>query len=282
MSNLREVSLREVEEKIYHLCLKAGRRLGEDVSHALEKAAKKETSPAAQKTLELLLANIQVAGENNLPLCQDTGMAVIYLDIGQDVHITGGDLEEGVNAAVRRAYADGPFRASVLSPLRRVNTGDNTPAVLHIRIVPGDKIHITVAPKGFGSENMSRIGMLKPSAGISGAKDFVVESVKLAGGNPCPPVVVGVGFGGTFERCAAIAKRALLRPLGLHNPDPFYAEMEQELLERINDLGIGPMGLGGRTTALAVHIESFPTHIAGMPVAVNMQCHCARHAQGEV
>jgi fumarate hydratase subunit alpha len=249
---------------------------------ALRQAAEQERSPFGRESLRQLVENVQAAGELNLPLCQDTGMAVVFIDVGQDAHITGGPLPAAVDRGVRRAYRDGYFRASVLSPLERVNTRDNTPAVLHTRIVPGDRIHLTIAPKGFGSENMSRLEMLTPSAGIDGIKEFVVDTVRRAGGNPCPPVVVGVGIGGTFERCAGIAKRALLRKLGEPSPDSAVAKLEAELLERINGLGIGPMGLGGVVTALAVHVETHPTHIAGLPVAVNMQCHCARHAEGEV
>jgi fumarate hydratase subunit alpha len=232
--------------------------------------------------LRQLVENARVAQELNLPLCQDTGMAVVFIDVGQDAHVSGGALADAVNEGVRRAYHDGFFRSSVLTPLDRQNTLDNTPAVLHARLVPGDRIKIAVAPKGFGSENMSRLMMLTPAAGWQGVKEFVLDTVRRAGGNPCPPVVVGVGIGGDFEYCAELAKRALLRPLGQYNPDGRVAVLEAELLDKINSLGIGPMGFGGRITALAVHVEVFPTHIAGLPVAVNMQCHCARHAEGEV
>ena len=264
---------------MYALCLSACRRLDGSVVEALKCAMAREKSPFGQEALRQLVENVSAAEELNLPLCQDTGMAVVFADVGQDAHICG-LLTDAVDEGVRRAYRDGYFRASVLSPLERKNTGDNTPAVLHTRLVAGDGIRLTVAPKGFGSENMSRLSMLLPSAGIEGIKHFVVDTVNRSGGNPCPPVVVGVGIGGTFERCAELAKRSLLRPLGQHNPDAQLAALEEELLQTINNLGIGPMGLGGTVTALAVHIESQPTHIAGLPVAVNMQCHCARHAEG--
>lgn len=279
---MREIQAIEIEEKVYSLSLSACRRLDDAAVCALKRAAKEEQSPFGRESLRQLVENLQAAEELNLPLCQDTGMAVVFVDVGQDAHITGGLLSEAVDRGVRRAYRDGYFRASVLSPLERKNTGDNTPAILHTRIMPGDRVKITVAPKGFGSENMSRLQMLKPSAGLTGVRDFIIETVRLAGGNPCPPVVVGVGIGGTFERCAEMAKRALLRPLGQPSPDDAMAALEREMLNAINGLGIGPMGLGGSVTALAVHIETHPTHIAGLPVAVNMQCHCARHAEGEV
>jgi fumarate hydratase subunit alpha len=279
---LREIPVKAIEEKVYDLCLSACRRLDKPAVDALVGAAEREQSPFGRETLRQLVENVQAAQELNLPLCQDTGMAVVFADVGQDAHITGGWLSDAVNEGVRRAYRDGYFRSSVLSPLERQNTLDNTPAVLHTRLVPGDKITITVAPKGFGSENMSRLKMLTPSAGLAGVKEFIISTVRRAGGNPCPPVVVGVGIGGTFERTAELAKRALLRPLGQPSPDGKIAALEAELLEKINALGIGPMGLGGTVTALAVHIETFPTHLAGLPVAVNMQCHCARHAEGEV
>ena len=279
---LREITAKEIEELVYELCLRAGRSLDEPAQAALRAALAAEESPVGRESLRQLVENLDAARQRNLPLCQDTGMAVVFADVGQDVHIAGGLLSDAIDEGVRRAYRDGCFRASVLTPLERRNTGDNTPAVLHTRLVAGDRIHITVAPKGFGSENMSRLKMLTPSAGVAGAMDFIVEAVALAGGNPCPPVVVGVGLGGTFERCAQLAKRSLLRPLGAFSPDPALRALETELLARINALGIGPMGLGGTVTALAVHIEAEPTHIAGLPVAVNMQCHCARHAEGVI
>ncbi len=279
---MREIQAIEIEEKVYELSLSACRRLDDAAVCALKRAAKEEQSSFGRESLRQLVENLQAAEELNLPLCQDTGMALVFVDVGQDAHITGGLLSEAVDRGVRRAYRDGYFRASVLSPLERKNTGDNTPAILHTRIMPGDRVKITVAPKGFGSENMSRLQMLKPSAGLTGVRDFIIETVRFAGGNPCPPVVVGVGIGGTFERCAEMAKRALLRPVGQPSPDTAMAALERELLDAVNGLGIGPMGLGGSVTALAVHIETHPTHIAGLPVAVNMQCHCARHAEGEV
>ncbi len=278
----REITAKEIEELVYELCLRAGRSLDEPAQAALCAALAAEESPVGRESLRQLVDNLDAARQRNLPLCQDTGMAVVFADVGQDVHIAGGLLSDAIDEGVRRAYRDGCFRASVLTPLERRNTGDNTPAVLHTRLVAGDRIHITVAPKGFGSENMSRLKMLTPSAGVAGAMDFIVETVALAGGNPCPPVVVGVGLGGTFERCAQLAKRSLLRPLGAFSPDSALRALETELLDRINALGIGPMGLGGTVTALAVHIEAEPTHIAGLPVAVNMQCHCARHAEGVI
>lgn len=279
---MRDIQAKAIEDKIYELCLSACRRLDGHAVDALKRAVEAERSPHGREQLKQLVDNVAAAEELNLPLCQDTGMAVVFADVGQDAHITGGFLADAVDEGVRRAYRDGCFRASVLNPLDRRNTLDNTPAVLHTRIVTGDRVTLTVAPKGFGSENMSRLKMLTPSAGISGVKEFIVDTVRRAGGNPCPPVVVGVGIGGTFELCAELAKRALLRRLGKQSPLADVALMEEELLRKINALGIGPMGLGGDVTALAVHIETYPTHIAGLPVAVNMQCHCARHAEGEV
>lgn len=245
----------------------------------LERARAGERSEVGRDILTQLLDNIQEAAACGLPLCQDTGMAVVFADVGQEVRLEGGDLSGAVDDGVRRAREKGYLRASVLDPLTRRNTGDNTPAVLHTRIVPGDEVRINLCAKGFGSENMSRLSMLKPAAGAEGVLDFVVESVRLAGANPCPPVVVGVGVGGSFEGCALLAKRALMRPLGQPAADPQLRDMERTLLGRINALGIGPMGLGGDTTALAVHVEKAPTHIASLPVAVNMQCHCVRHGE---
>ena len=243
----------------------------------LEKNLQTEESPFGREVLRQLIENDRLAAQRKMPICQDTGMAVIFMDVGQDVHLTGGDVNEAIENGVRRAYRDGCFRASVLSPLTRINTKDNTPAIVHTRIVPGERVTLTAAPKGFGSENMSKLWMLTPSQGVEGVKNAIVETVRLAGGNPCPPVVVGVGIGGTAERAMRMAKHSLTRECGTPSEDPMLADMERELLERINNLGIGPQGLGGRTTALAVHIEQMPTHIAGLPVAVNMQCHAARH-----
>ena len=275
---MREVSCDKITDVIERLCIEANYDLPEDVRSAIERASAAEDGPVAQGILADIRANYAIAAEERVPICQDTGMAVIFLEIGQDVHITGGDLTEAVNEGVRRGYEKGYLRKSVVGdPVRRGNTGDNTPAMLTTEIVPGDRIRVTVAPKGFGSENMSQISMFKPSAGLQGIKDFILKAVRNAGPNPCPPIVVGVGMGGTFDKCALLAKKALLRELGTHHPDPFYAELEEEMLEKINATGIGPQGLGGRTTALAVNIETLPTHIAGMPCAVNINCHVTRH-----
>ena len=274
---MREVAGSQVEETVCDLFLSACCEIGNDVLERLRAARDSEESPFGREVLRQLIENDELAARRSMPICQDTGMAVLFMEVGQDVHFVGGDLQEAVNRGVRRAYREGCFRASVLSPLTRVNTKDNTPAILHVRIIPGDRVRLTAAPKGFGSENMSRLWMLTPAQGIEGVKDAVVETVRLAGGNPCPPVVVGVGIGGTAECAMLMAKHSLTRDCGEPSPDPMLADMERELLARINDLGIGPQGLGGRTTALAVHIEQMPTHIAGLPVAVNMQCHAARH-----
>lgn len=264
------------------MCIEACTLLGRDVIQALEKALEKEESPTGRQIIGRIIENASVAAEERIPLCQDTGMAVVFAEIGQDVHFTGGSLHDAINEGVRQGYSEGYLRKSVLDPISRVNTGDNTPAVIHTEIVPGDRVRITVAPKGFGSENMSRVTMFPPSAGIEGVKEFIVQRVSESGGNPCPPIVVGVGLGGTFEKAALIAKKALLRPLGTRNPDPVLAELEQDLLERINRLGVGPLGLGGTTTALAVHVNSHPTHIASLPCAVNIQCHSCRHKEVEL
>ncbi len=274
---MREIDVNLVENTIYELFLSACYEIGDDVLSLLRSSMEKEDSPFGREVLRQLIENDQLAAQMKMPICQDTGMAVIFMEIGQDVHLTGGDVNEAINRGVRRAYRDGYFRASVLSPLDRINTRDNTPAIVHMRIVPGNTITLTAAPKGFGSENMSRLWMLTPAQGIEGVKDAVVETVRLAGGNPCPPVVVGVGIGGTAECAMLMAKHSLTRECGQPASDPLLADIEAELLHRINRLGIGPQGLGGITTALAVHIEQMPTHIAGLPVAVNMQCHAARH-----
>lgn len=274
---MREVPVSIIEEAVRSLCLSACCEIGEDVLDALQRALKKERSPFGQEILRQLIQNDRLACEKRMPICQDTGMAVVFIDVGQDVHMVDGLLADAVDAGVRAAYKEGCFRNSVLTPLSRKNTGDNTPAVLHARIVAGDRIDITVAPKGFGSENMSRLGMLMPFQGAEGVKDFVVDTVRRAGANPCPPVVVGVGIGGTAEGAMLLAKRCLLRDIGTVSPDSEMAALEAELLARVNGLGIGPQGLGGDTTALAVHCAQTPTHIAGLPVAVNMQCHAARH-----
>ena len=274
---MREIDIGRIEETVYALCRSACCEIGEDVLTLLEQGLARERSPFGREILRQLIENDRLACARRMPICQDTGMAVVFMDVGQDVHLAGGDLTQAVDRAVRRAYRDGCFRNSVLDPLTRKNTGDNTPAVLYTRIVPGEQVEIAVAPKGFGSENMSRLGMLTPSQGLRGVLDFVVETVRLAGANPCPPVMVGVGIGSTAEGCMLLAKRQLLRDAGAPSPDPELAQIERELLERINRLGIGPQGLGGDVTALAVHAAKAPTHLAGLPVAVNMQCHAARH-----
>lgn len=250
-----------------------------DVRNALDKAKSAEKNPVAVDVLNTIIENYKIADDNKVPICQDTGMACVFLEIGQDVHLTDGSLEEAVHEGVRQGYTEGYLRKSVVrDPIRRGNTGDNTPAMIYEKIVPGDKVRITLAPKGFGSENMSAIRMLKPAQGLDGVKTFIIETVKKAGPNPCPPIVVGIGIGGTFDKCALLAKKALLRPLDQENPDPYYAALEKELLEAINGLDIGPQGFGGLTTALGVNIETLPTHIAGLPVAVNINCHVTRHA----
>ncbi|MBR0401008.1 MAG: fumarate hydratase [Lachnospiraceae bacterium] len=275
---MREISCDKITDVIERLCIEANYDLPEDVRSAIERASAAEDGPVAQGILADIRENFRIAAEERVPICQDTGMAVIFLEIGQDVHITGGDLAAAVDEGVRRGYEKGYLRKSVVGdPVRRGNTGDNTPAMLTTEIVPGEQIRVTVAPKGFGSENMSQISMFKPSAGLQGIKDFILKAVCDAGPNPCPPIVVGVGIGGTFDKCALLAKKALLRELGTHHPDPFYAELEEEMLEKINATGIGPQGLGGRTTALAVNIETLPTQSAGMPCAVNINCHVTRH-----
>lgn len=275
---MREIQCSKITEVVRKLCIEANEHLPEDVKCAIKTARKEEDGEIAKGILDNIIENYEIADHENVPICQDTGMAVVFMEIGQDVHITGGDLTECVNEGVRQGYTDGYLRKSVVKdPIRRGNTGDNTPAILYTEIVPGEQIKITVGPKGFGSENMSRIMMFKPSAGLEGIKDFIIETVRFAGPNPCPPMVVGVGIGGTFDRCALLAKKALMRPLGSSNKDPFYADLEKELLLKINSLGIGPQGLGGRTTAIGLNIETFPTHIAGMPCAVNINCHVTRH-----
>lgn len=276
---IRTVNVEELTENIREMCIEANHFLSDDMGKAMESAAKEERSPLGRQILEQLQENLKIAAEDMIPICQDTGMAVVFLEIGQDVHLEGGVLEDAVNAGVRKGYKEGFLRKSVVGdPLIRENTKDNTPAIIHTRIVPGDKVKITVAPKGFGSENMSRIFMLKPAEGIEGVKNAVLTAVKDAGPNACPPMVVGVGIGGTFEKCAIMAKEALTREAGSHSDIPYIKDMEEELLKKINQLGIGPGGLGGTTTALAVNINTYPTHIAGLPVAVNICCHVNRHA----
>ena len=278
---MRNIKAEKVTEVVRRLCIEANCHLTDDLKNCITACRACEPFPVAQGILDQIIENYTIADENNVPVCQDTGMACVFAEVGQDVHVEG-SLEEAIHEGVRQGYADGYLRKSVVrDPLERVNTGDNTPAMIYYTIVPGDQIKITVAPKGFGSENMSQIKMLKPSDGLQGVKDFVVKVVEEAGPNPCPPIVVGVGVGGTFDKAAYLAKKALLRPVDSHNEDPFYAALEDELLEKINQLGIGPQGFGGKTTALAVNIEKMPTHIAGLPVAVNINCHVTRH-QSEV
>ena len=273
---MREISAGAVADTVARLCVQANTCLPQDVTDGIAAARAAEDWAPAREILDRIMENGEIGG--GFPICQDTGMACVFLEVGQELHIAG-DLAQAVDEGVRRGYAQGYLRKSVVSdPLERVNSGDNTPAMLYTQLVPGDRLAITVAPKGFGSENMSRIAMLKPSDGVEGVKDFIVDTVEQAGPNPCPPIVVGVGLGGTFDKCALLAKKALLRELGTPSPLPFYADLERELLARINALGIGPQGFGGRTTALAVHIETLPTHIAGLPCAVNINCHVARHA----
>ncbi|NYE58142.1 fumarate hydratase [Carboxydothermus ferrireducens] len=275
---MRNLDVKEIKNAVKTLVVKANQELSTDILNALKVAANNEESEVGKKILQRVIENAQIAKDEELPICQDTGTAVIFLEIGQDVHLVGGDLHDAINQGVREGYSEGYLRKSIVKdPLNRVNTGDNTPAVVHIDIVPGDRVKITVAPKGGGSENMSQLKMLKPADGVEGVKQFVIDTVRQAGSNPCPPIIVGVGIGGTFEKAALLAKKALLREVGTQNPDPFYNSLERELLEMINNLGIGPQGLGGRVTALAVHIETYPTHIASLPVAVNLNCHVARH-----
>lgn len=278
---MRTIQASAVTEVVKRLCIEANCHLTADIKNCIAGCRKYEPWPTAQDILDQIIENYEIADAQNVPVCQDTGMACVFIDIGQEVYVEG-SLEEAIHEGVRQGYAEGYLRKSVVrDPLDRVNTGDNTPAMIYYNIVAGDKIKITVAPKGFGSENMSQVKMLKPSDGAQGVKDFVVKVVEEAGPNPCPPIVVGVGVGGTFDKAAFMAKKALTRSVEQRNPDPFYAAMEAELLERINALGIGPQGFGGKTTALAVNIEKCPTHIAGLPVAVNINCHVTRH-QSEV
>jgi fumarate hydratase subunit alpha len=277
---MKEILIEEIITAVERLCLEANYDLGSDVITGFHQALENERSPLGQEVLELLLENAEIAHRERVPMCQDTGMAVLFVNIGQDLHVVGGDLTEGINEGVRRGYERGYLRKSVVKdPFERVNTGDNTPAVIHYDIVPGDSLRLVVAPKGFGSENMGGLKMCKPSEGLEGAMQFVVDTVDQAGGNPCPPIIVGVGVGGTMEKATLLAKKSLLRDVGKHHPEERLARIEEELLERINRLGIGPQGFGGVTTALAVNLEVYPTHIAGMPVAVNIGCHATRHKE---
>jgi len=274
---MRELDAARITEVVARLCVEANRHLPQDVKNCIACAREKEQWAPAQEILDRIKENYEIADRDEMAICQDTGMACVFLEIGQDVHING-NLTDAVNAGVKKGYGEGFLRKSVVrDPLDRVNTGDNTPAMLYTDIVPGDQVKVTVAPKGFGSENMSQLKMLKPSDGLQGVKDFVIKVVEEAGPNPCPPIVVGVGVGGTFDKAALLAKKAIIRSAEERNPNPFYAELEAELLEKVNALGIGPQGFGGKTTALAVNIEYLPTHIAGLPVAVNLNCHVTRH-----
>ncbi|MBQ2100738.1 MAG: fumarate hydratase [Lachnospiraceae bacterium] len=276
---MRTIDVNEITNLVKEACIEANHFLTKDVEGKLCEAAQKEEAPLGRQILEQLKENLKIAGEDMIPICQDTGMAVIFLEVGQDVHLTGGSLTDAVNEGVRRGYVDGFMRKSVVGdPILRENTKDNTPAVIHYDIVPGDQVKITVAPKGFGSENMSRVFMLKPADGIEGVKNAILTAVKDAGPNACPPMLVGVGVGGTFEKCAILAKQALTRPLDQRSEIPWVRELEEEMLARINRTGIGPGGLGGSTTAMAVNVNTYPTHIAGLPVAINICCHVNRHA----
>ncbi len=278
---MRSISSSLIRDTVAELCIRANRTLPSDVAAALDSAAESEVWPLAKNSLGLLQKNLAMAEEKCLPICQDTGLACVFIELGQDVHILG-SLREAVNEGVAQGYTEGYLRKSAVEPLRRVNTGDNSPAILNVEIVEGELCRITVLPKGFGSENMSRIAMLKPAEGVDGVRRFILDTVRAAGGNPCPPIVVGVGIGGSFDKCASLAKKALLRPLGEPNPDPLYASLEREMLEAINALGIGPQGFGGKTTALGLAIEQYPTHVAGLPVAVNISCHATRRATAEI
>lgn len=276
---MREVNVSIITDNIKEMCIEANHFLTDDMKNVFENAVKNEESALGKQVLGQLEENLKIAGEDMIPICQDTGMAVVFINVGQDVHLTGGDITDAINEGVRRGYVEGYLRKSVVKdPIYRENTKDNTPAVIHFNIVPGDKVDITVAPKGFGSENMSRVFMLKPADGIEGVKKAILTAVKDAGPNACPPMVVGVGIGGTFEKCAYLAKKALTRDLNEESPVEYVRNLEKEMLEKINKLGIGPGGLGGTQTALAINIETYPTHIAGLPVAVNICCHVNRHS----
>lgn len=275
---MRTISVQEITRNIKEMCIEANYELSDDVKNAIYYHEETESNQLGKQILSQLKENMDIAENENIPICQDTGMAVVFMKIGQDVHFDGGSVEDAINEGIRQGYTEGYLRKSVVGdPIERVNTKDNTPGVIHYELVPGDKVELTVAPKGFGSENMSRVCMLKPADGIEGVKEAILETVRLAGPNACPPVVVGVGIGGTFEKCALLAKKALIRELGSHNPIPYVKDLEEEMLQKINAIGIGPGGLGGDTTALGINIETYPTHIAGLPVAINMCCHVNRH-----
>ena len=276
---VREIAAEEITSTIRQLCIEANTILGDEVVEALKKGLEREESKTGKDIFRQLLDNAKIAKQEGIPLCQDTGMVVVFIEMGQDIHIVHGELNQSINEGVRQGYRDGYLRASTLDPLVRKNFEDNTPAIIHVEIVPGDKLKLTVVPKGFGGENMSRVALLTPASGMEGIKEFVLQTVEKAGANPCPPVIVGVGIGGTLEKAAFIAKKSLLRTIGQRHPDHQIAMLEQELLDKINRLGIGPQGLGGSITALDVHIETYPTHIAGLPIAVNLQCNCHRHKE---
>ncbi|HLR22017.1 MAG TPA: fumarate hydratase [Tissierellaceae bacterium] len=277
---IKEIEADLITKEVKRLVMEANYFLPDDVVESLEKSRDEEDWDLAAGTIDKIIKNAKIARDNKVPMCQDTGMVVVFVEIGQDVHVVNGYLEDAINQGIREGYEEGYLRKSVVKdPLDRVNTKDNTPGIFHYDIVPGDKLSITVAPKGFGSENMSRIKMLKPAEGLEGVKEFILESVEMAGPNPCPPTIVGVGIGGTFEKAAFLAKKSLMRDMDEYSEDPFYEELEKELLEDINKLGIGPQGFGGKTTAFKVNIDHYPTHIAGLPVAVNINCHAARHKQ---
>ena len=279
---MREIDVGIITERVKELCMEANFDLGRDVLDALERAKAEEESPTGIEILGQLEENASIARQERVAICQDTGVAVVFVELGQDVHLVGGDLNRAIDEGVRQGYGEGYLRKSLCHPFTRANTGDNTPAVVHVEVVPGDRVKLIVAPKGGGSENMSRVTMLTPAVGKQGIVDYVVQRVKESGSNPCPPTIIGVGIGGTFERAALLAKKALLRPLGSEHPDPGLASLEGEILETINKLGIGPQGLGGRTTSLAVHITMMPCHIASLPVAVNIQCHAHRHKEAVI
>ena len=279
---MREIDVKLITKKVRKLCMEGNTDLGEDVLQAFDRAMEKEESSMGLEILKELKENARIAKEEKVPICQDTGFAVVFVELGQDVHLIGGDLAEAIHEGVRQGYRDGYLRKSICHPFTRANTGDNTPAIIHTEVVPGEKVKIIVAPKGGGSENMSRVAMLTPSDGIEGIKRFVVQRVKESGSNPCPPTIVGIGIGGTFEQAALLAKKSLLRPLGSKNQDPELEKLESEILTEINKLGVGPQGLGGRTTSLAVHILMMPCHIASFPLAVNIQCHAQRHKEAVI
>ncbi|MCY6369277.1 fumarate hydratase [Clostridium ganghwense] len=280
---MREINTSEIIKTVKELCINANYYLCSDVKEKLNQSYEEESWPIAKNILNNILDNINIAENDEIPICQDTGMACVFVEIGQDVHVVGGDLREAINEGVRQGYEEGYLRKSIVKdPLDRVNTKDNTPAFIYYDIVPGDKIKITVAPKGAGSENMSKIAMLKPADGVEGIKEFIINTVKEAGPNPCPPIVIGVGIGGSFDKAAYLAKKALTRSINLKNSNPYYENLEKELLDTINELGIGPQGFGGKITALGVNIETYPTHIACLPVAVNINCHATRHASKEL